>query len=134
MKTARLLVATLAVALTLSATATTSSAIAGKQRNLSNKHNKQSVTVHKGDEITVRLTGDQSAKETWGWTAPTAANTAILRRDAIGASSTGETTAVFHAHSAGTTTLDSQLRCVSRKSAQTCSDVVVPWQVTVKVR
>ncbi|GAA2931766.1 hypothetical protein GCM10020221_29490 [Streptomyces thioluteus] len=142
MKTARLLTAALTAALALTATATTSSAtpqttspkIAAKRLNLSNKHNRQSVTAHKGDEITVHLTGEQTESSTWGWTAPTAASTAILRRDAVGSSSTGETTAVFHAQAAGTTTLDSQLRCTPRKSGHTCSDTVVPWQVTVKVR
>ncbi|GAA0385661.1 hypothetical protein [Streptomyces luteireticuli] len=140
MRTARLAMATLAAALTLTATAATPSAsataptVAAKHLNLSNKHNRQSVTVHKGDEITVHLTGEQTESSTWGWTAPTAASAAVLRRDAVGSSSNGEATAVFHAYAAGTTTLDSQLRCTPRKSGHACSDTVVPWQVTVKVR
>ncbi|KNB52114.1 hypothetical protein [Streptomyces caatingaensis] len=139
--TARLLataVATATLALTTSATttatATPAPTLAAKRLNLSNKHNRQSFTVHKGDEITVHLTGEQTPTSTWGWTSPTAANTAVLRRDAVGSSSNGEATAVFHARDTGTTTLDSHLRCTPRKPGQNCSDVVVPWQVTVKVR
>ncbi|KJY42397.1 hypothetical protein VR41_08110 [Streptomyces sp. NRRL B-1568] len=137
--------AALAAALVLSAApsalATSTGAVSAgakpkgpKHFDLSNKDNSTSISVHKGDEITVRLAGEQKDTSTWAWSEPTAADGAVLQRSGAGTSPNGDSTAVFHARADGTTTLDSQLRCVSRKSGQTCSHVVVPWQATVKVK
>ncbi|MFB7502024.1 hypothetical protein [Streptomyces broussonetiae] len=90
--------------------------------------------MHKGEEITVRLSGEQTESSTWAWSAPTAANGTVLRRDEARTLPNGDATAVFHARADGTTTLDSQFRCGPRKPGQVCSHVVVPWQATLKVR
>ncbi|WP_311696908.1 hypothetical protein [Streptomyces gibsoniae] len=126
--------ASTAVILSAGAAAATPAQTVPKHLNLSNKDNRQSFTVHKGDEIIVRLTGQQTVTSTWAWSAPTAANRSVLRRDAATTRPNGEATAVFHAQADGTTTLDSRLRCVPRRPGSACSHVVVPWQVTVKAR
>ncbi|MFF4160234.1 hypothetical protein [Streptomyces sp. NPDC001678] len=142
MTTTRLLTAALTAALALTtaplASATTPSAAPKppKQRHLriTNQDNRQSFTVHKGDEITVRLSGERTPGSTWAWSVPTAADGAVLRRGGAGTAPNGDTTAVFHAQADGTTTLDSQLRCVANEPGHACSQAVVPWQTTVRVR
>ncbi|MEV6029229.1 hypothetical protein [Streptomyces sp. NPDC052036] len=129
-----MLSATTAVVLSAGAAAATPALTAPKHLNLSNKDNRQSFTVHKGDEITVRLTGEQTGTSTWAWSAPTAANRSVLRRDAASTRPNGDATALFHAQAGGTTTLESQLRCLPRKPGSACSHAVVQWQVTVKAR
>lgn len=130
------LVATLALSAAPSAlAASTGAASKGpKHFDLSNKDNSTSISVHRGDEITVRLAGEQKDTSTWAWSEPTAADGAVLQRSSAGTSPNGDATAVFRARADGTTTLDSQLRCVPRKPGQACSHVVVPWQATVKVK
>ncbi|MFI9721980.1 hypothetical protein ACIHFE_20345 [Streptomyces sp. NPDC052396] len=132
MKTARWVAAALAAVLALTA-APLAAAKPGAPRHisLSNKDNKQSVTVHTGDEIDVQLSGQRNEDSNWQWSAPTAADGAVLHRDSAGTAANGDTVAVFHARADGTTTLDSELGCLSRKKGYSCSRVVVPWQVTV---
>ncbi|MCC3775956.1 hypothetical protein [Streptomyces sp. UNOB3_S3] len=138
----RLLTAALAAALALtaappaSATASSAAPKPPKQRHLrlANQDNRQSFTVHKGDEITVRLSGERKPDSAWVWSVPTAADGAVLRRAAAGTDPNGDTTAVFHALADGTTTLDSRLRCVADQPGHVCSQAVVPWQTTVRVR
>ncbi|MEU3355096.1 hypothetical protein [Streptomyces sp. NPDC037389] len=138
----RLLAAALTAALALTAaplaSAMTPSAAPKppKHRHLSltNQDNRQSLAVHKGDEITVRLSGERTPDSTWTWSVPTAADGAVLRRGAVGTAPNGDTTAVFHAQADGTTTLDSRLRCVADQPGHVCSQAVVPWQATVRVR
>ncbi|MEU7169526.1 hypothetical protein AB0A70_33555 [Streptomyces morookaense] len=139
MKTARLTVAALAAALALTATPLASAMPGGghakpKHLDLGNKDNRQSFTVHKGEEIDIHLSGEQNESSTWAWSTPTAADDKLLHRDTARMLPNGDATAVFHARADGTTTLDSQFRCRSRSSGQVCSHAVVQWQVTVKVR
>ncbi|OLZ69510.1 hypothetical protein AV521_18555 [Streptomyces sp. IMTB 2501] len=131
--TAALAAALTLVAAPLAASAATPS-VAPKHRELSNKDNRSSLTVHKGDEITVRLSGEKNNNSTWGWSVPTAANGTVLHRDTARTAPNGDATGVFHARADGTTTLDSQFRCISRTDGEACSHVVISWQVTVTVR
>ncbi|WP_042418745.1 hypothetical protein [Streptacidiphilus anmyonensis] len=132
MKTARL--AGMALAATLALVAGSPTSAAPKHLHLANRDDRQSLTVHKGDEITVQLAGRQSADSTWAWSAPTSADGTVLRRDEAGTAADGDASAVFHARADGTTTLDARFRCVPRKEGQPCSHAVVPWQVTVRAR
>ncbi|MDT0449681.1 hypothetical protein [Streptomyces hesseae] len=147
MTTTRLLTAVLTAALALTAAPLTAAPLASattpsaapkppkhRHLNLTNQDNRQSLAVHKGDEITVRLSGERTPNSTWSWTVPTAADGTVLRRGAVGTAPNGDTTAVFHAQADGTTTLDSQLRCVADQPGHVCSQAVVPWQTTVRVR
>ncbi|WP_171168913.1 hypothetical protein [Streptomyces sp. I05A-00742] len=133
MKSVRLMTAALAAVLALTTPTALAAPKAPKRLELSNKHNRQSFTVHKGADITVRLSGTQTDNSTWAWSVPTSAVGTVLRREATGRAANGDVTAVFRAVADGTTTLDSQLRCAPRKPGHACSQAVVPWQATVKV-
>lgn len=145
MKSAKLLAAAFATGLALITAAVTVPDAASaaphthqvpkpKTFTLSNKDNRTALTVLKGDTVTVRLTGQQNGDSTWAWSGPTAADNAVLRRDAQSTAPNGDAMATFHPRASGTTTLDSQLRCVPRRADHSCSHAVVPWQVTVRVK
>ncbi|MEV5507989.1 hypothetical protein [Streptomyces orinoci] len=134
MRTARLMTMVLAAVVALSAAPLAAAKPGPRHLTLSNKDNRQTVVVHTGDEIDVRLSGERKENSDWLWSAPSSANGAVLHRHSTGRAAGADTVAVFHAHSDGTTTLDSELRCVSRKSGYSCSRVAVPWEVTVTVK
>lgn len=101
--------------------------------NLSNQDNGQSFTVHKGDEVTVRLIRHKTAGAEFTWSAPTAVNGAVLHRDSV-KTLPWNTVAEFHALADGTTRLSSQLRCVALKPGFVCRYAALLWQVTVKTQ
>ncbi|MBZ4319572.1 hypothetical protein [Streptomyces huiliensis] len=101
---------------------------------LTNQDNGRPVTVHKGDEISVRLTAKRTAQEQWAWSAPTAADTTVIGRTSARTAPNGDAAAVFHAEADGTTALTAQARCTPRVKGHLCPHTVTSWRVTVQVR
>ncbi|MEV5878311.1 potassium-transporting ATPase subunit C [Streptomyces sp. NPDC052101] len=120
-----------AVVLTAGTATATPAAVAHKQNlTLTNDANGQAVAARAGDDITVRLVGKQADGETWMWSTPTAGDDEVLRKTTSSVDAKGDASAVFHVQSGGTTTLASQMRCVSGPG-QACPHAVMPWRVTV---
>ncbi|WP_438489326.1 hypothetical protein [Streptomyces sp. S186] len=100
---------------------------------LANRDDGRRLTVHTGDVIEVRLTGERGRGTTFTWSPPVSGDPALLRRTAARATPAGGTTGRFAAAARrGTTTVTAQRRCHATAGSY-CPHVVVPWKVTVTV-
>ncbi|MEU3404993.1 hypothetical protein ABZ766_13760 [Streptomyces sp. NPDC006670] len=99
---------------------------------LTNADDGRTVSVHTGDDIEVRLTGQRQNGLNYTWRVPQSSDPAVLHRTAGGTTPTGSATAVFHAEKDGTATITSAKSC-RPDPGRTCPLVVTPWKVTVEV-
>lgn len=106
---------------------------ANAELTLSNRDNDRSVSVERGEVITVRLVGSRTEQATWKWEVPAAADGHVLERTDTGTSQNGDAWAVFRAEGDGTTTIDSVERCAPNPGYE-CPGAVMDWKATVAVR
>ncbi|RLU78204.1 hypothetical protein CTZ27_37890 [Streptomyces griseocarneus] len=100
---------------------------------LSNRDNDRSVSVERGEVVTVRLVGSRAEQATWKWEVPAAADGHVLERTDTSTSRNGDAWAAFLAENDGTTTIDSVERCAPNPGYE-CPGAVMDWKVTVTVR
>ncbi|WP_269856698.1 hypothetical protein [Streptomyces sp. RPT161] len=116
-----------------SAAPRTDRSVTAARLTLTNADNGRSVTVRRGEVITVRLTGRRANAETWKWSVPSATGDRTLQRTAEGTSPSGNASAVFRPQSDGTATISANERCVSAPG-RICPHTVLHWTATVHVK
>ncbi|MFJ9613593.1 hypothetical protein [Streptomyces noursei] len=99
---------------------------------LADADNGRTLTVHTGDVIEVRLTGERTGGTTYAWSAPVAGGTAVLRRTTAGVTPAGGTTGRFVAAGRGTATLTARRTCHASPGSL-CAHHVLLWKATVTV-
>ncbi|GGX33378.1 hypothetical protein [Streptomyces noursei] len=99
---------------------------------LADADNGRTLTVHTGDVIEVRLTGERTGGTTYTWSAPAAGGTAVLRRTTAGVTPAGGTTGRFVAAGRGIATLTARRTCHASPGSL-CAHHVLLWKATVTV-
>ncbi|MFD9659809.1 hypothetical protein [Streptomyces mirabilis] len=144
MKTAKYAAIPLALGVALAATTVSTSAAAStvshlhhtliaRTVTLTNGDNGRTVTVARGDVVSVRLTGIRDQGNTWVWSAPQATARDVLQRTGGGTSPGGDATTVFRAVGSGKSDVIADRHCVAGRG-HVCSHAVVPWKAAVVVR
>ena len=100
---------------------------------LTNTDNGRTVPASSGGDVEIRLTHSRERGFTYTWTAPESGNSAVLGHASDATYPSGDATAVFHAASAGTTTVTAQRRCVPDPGSL-CPLIVETWKVTIEVK
>ncbi|MYU55331.1 MULTISPECIES: hypothetical protein [Streptomyces] len=144
MKTATRLTASLALGMALAAT---TAAVPGdataaphphqiraaRSVTLTNADDGRTVTVARGDTVTVKLTGIRDQGVRWAWSEPAATAPGVLRRSRGGTSPDGGASAVFRAVGRGTSDVTAYRRCVAAPG-HVCPRIVIRWRAAVVVK
>lgn len=144
MKPAKYVIVPLALGMALTATTVSASTAASTASHLhhtliartvtlTNGDNGHTVTVARGDVVSVRLTGIRDQGNTWVWSAPQATAHNVLERTGGGTSPGGDATAVFRAVDSGKSDVTAYRHCVAGRG-HVCSHAVVPWKAAVDVK
>ncbi|MCW7940669.1 hypothetical protein AAW14_01125 [Streptomyces hygroscopicus] len=123
--------ALVATALTAPAALPDADAAALSRVTLTNGDDGRTISVHTGDEITVRLKGIVGDGEMWRWSVPKSSAPAVLRQIAGGTSPNGDSQAVFRVSGVGTSDITAQKACQVTRPGHMCPHIVTRWKVTV---